>query len=370
MPHSAKKILIIDDAEFILDSTAVLLEFEGYEVITALNGEDGIKLAETEKPDLIICDVSMPGLNGYDVITHLKNNKETETIPFVFLTAFTEKAKMREGMAKGADDYLTKPFEKSDLLNVVETQLKKSKNLEKHVQEKVEEIGKKLNYALPHEFRTVLTQLSGIAQVLDGTAEMLSAEEIKEIASDMKYSIDRITRITENFLHYTQLENFKNSPSTIAQLRKEVIEEPMAIASDIAYDVAQRFERYEDCVINNIVTDISIAVGSELFTKLIYEVLDNAFKFSEKGSKVTMDSALEADKLKIDISDFGCGMSIEQVKSIGAYSQFQREKFEQQGVGIGLEIAKSIANLHNGSLKIISEVDSETKVTIMLPLVK
>ncbi len=370
MPNSAKKILIIDDAEFILDSTAVLLEFEGYEVITASNGEDGIKLVETEKPDLIICDISMPGLTGYDVITHVKNNKETETIPFVFLTAFTEKAKMREGMAKGADDYLTKPFEKSDLLGVVETQLKKSKKIEKHVQEKVEEIGKKLNYALPHEFRTVLTQLSGVAQILDGSADLLSAEEIKEIANDMKYSINRIARITENFLHYTQLENFKNSPSTIMQLRSEVTEEPMAIVSDVAYDVAQRYERYEDCVLNNIVTDISIGIGGELFTKLIDEILDNAFKFSEKGSKVIVDAALEEDNFKVDISDFGRGMSIEQVKSIGAYSQFQRDKFEQQGVGIGLEIAKSISNLHGGSLKIISEVDSGTKVTIMLPLVK
>ena len=118
----AKKILLIDDSEFILESTSTLLMFEGYDVITANGGQEGIDLAKKELPDLIICDVSMPGLSGYDVVTAIRAEATTMTIPFIFLTAFTEKTKMREGMEKGADDYLTKPFTKKELIAAIDSQ--------------------------------------------------------------------------------------------------------------------------------------------------------------------------------------------------------------------------------------------------------
>ena len=190
-----KKILLIDDAEFILESTSVLLEFEGYDVITASDGTKGIELAMNEKPDLIICDVSMPGLSGYDVITHLRNNKETATIPFIFLTALTEKTKVREGMQKGADDYLTKPFGKEELIGTINAQLKKIANVETHVRHKVEEVGRKLNYALPHEFRTVLSQIMGSVQILSGQIDELTKEGRIRINKALSYTDSRGNKI-------------------------------------------------------------------------------------------------------------------------------------------------------------------------------
>lgn len=362
------KILLIDDTDFILDSTSVLLEFEGYEVITALDGTKGIELAINNKPDLIICDISMPGLSGYDVLARLRSNKETATIPFVFLTALTEKSKVREGMQKGADDYLTKPFGKEELLGTINAQLKKFKNLETHVRDKVEEVGRKLNYALPHEFRTVMTHLLGSVQILHNQTDDLSKDDIKELTADMNVAVKRLSRITENFLRYTQLENFKNSPQTILALRNERTVEPMAIALDVLDNIAQKYERLVDRDFKNPISDITIAIGAELFTKLIDELVDNAFKFSSVGEKVTIKSSVETNRLKIEISDFGRGMTAEQINKAGAYTQFQREHFEQQGVGIGLEIAKSIVSLHDGTLEIISEAGRGTTIIITLPL--
>ena len=117
-----KKILLIDDSQFILESTSTLLMFEGYDVITASGGQEGINLARQEIPDLIICDVSMPGMSGYEVVEIIRADEITATIPFIFLTAFTEKQKMREGMEKGADDYLTKPFTKKELIAAIDSQ--------------------------------------------------------------------------------------------------------------------------------------------------------------------------------------------------------------------------------------------------------
>ncbi|HEU5289040.1 MAG TPA: response regulator, partial [Cyclobacteriaceae bacterium] len=111
------KIVLIEDNPEIRDNTQELLEIAGYQVLAAQNGKEGVTLTQKEKPDLIICDVMMPELDGYGVLHILNKDEKTAGIPFIFLTAKTEKADVRKGMDLGADDYLTKPFERTDLLN-------------------------------------------------------------------------------------------------------------------------------------------------------------------------------------------------------------------------------------------------------------
>lgn len=120
-----KKILLIEDNPEIRENTGEILSLANYEVLTAENGKVGVELAQREKPDLIVCDIMMPELDGYGVLHILSKNTETSGIPFIFLTAKTEKADLRKGMNLGADDYLTKPFDDTELLNAIETRLRK-----------------------------------------------------------------------------------------------------------------------------------------------------------------------------------------------------------------------------------------------------
>jgi len=121
-----KKILFIEDSDDIRNNTAEILELANYEVLTAGNGKEGVEIALKEKPDLVICDIMMPVLDGYGVLHALQKNNETMNTPFIFLTAKTEKSDLRKGMEAGADDYITKPFSGTDLLNAVERRLKKA----------------------------------------------------------------------------------------------------------------------------------------------------------------------------------------------------------------------------------------------------
>jgi len=121
-----KKILLIEDNLEVRENTEEILTLANYEVLTAANGKIGVELAQQEKPDLIICDIMMPELDGYGVLHILSKKDETARIPFIFLTAKTEKTDIRKGMTMGADDYLTKPFDDTDLLNAIETRLRKS----------------------------------------------------------------------------------------------------------------------------------------------------------------------------------------------------------------------------------------------------
>jgi DNA-binding NarL/FixJ family response regulator len=121
-----KKILVIEDEPEMRRNLATILRLEKFEPVSAENGKIGVELAKKEKPDLILCDVMMPGLDGYGVIAALRANSETVTIPFIFLTAKGEKPDIRAGMNLGADDYLTKPVAKADLLAAIRSRLERA----------------------------------------------------------------------------------------------------------------------------------------------------------------------------------------------------------------------------------------------------
>jgi CRP-like cAMP-binding protein/FixJ family two-component response regulator len=120
-----KKILIIEDNLEVRENTMEILTLANYNVISAESGKIGVEVAQQERPDLIICDIMMPELDGYGVLHILSKNEETAGIPFIFLSAKSEKSDVRKGMDLGADDYLTKPFDDTDLLNAIEARLKK-----------------------------------------------------------------------------------------------------------------------------------------------------------------------------------------------------------------------------------------------------
>jgi len=137
-----KTILIIEDNNDIRESTAEILELSGFKVLQAEHGKIGVDLAIQHKPDLVLCDVMMPELDGYGVLYMLNKYPDTATIPFIFLTAKAERVDFRKGMEMGADDYLTKPFDDMELLNAIETRLNKKKKLEAYYSRSLDSLEK------------------------------------------------------------------------------------------------------------------------------------------------------------------------------------------------------------------------------------
>lgn len=373
-----KKILVIDDADFILESTSTLLKFEGYEVFTAQDGEEGVRLAFEHKPDLILCDISMPKLDGYGVLKEIKEDKYLSTIPFLFLTAFAEKANIRTGMAKGADDYIIKPFTKDDLITAIETQKKKYNIIEQRVQKQVNQVGKNITYAMPHEFRTALNEVIGSARFLITGAGTISDEEIRETAEDIVYSANRLLKITENFLIYVSIESFVSSHERKKLLRECLTEEPRGILKDLANVTSYRYNRPNDLVMDikdsydeeDIDQKVPIEISSESFSKLIGELLDNAFRFSQTGDKVYVAYTKNDDFFEVTIKDEGRGMSAEQIREVSALTQFDRALYEQQGVGLGLIVAKRIVEVHDGVFEIHGSENQGVHIRFTLPLHK
>jgi CRP/FNR family cyclic AMP-dependent transcriptional regulator len=140
-----KKVLIIDDNESIRDNTAEILELANYSVLKAENGKTGVALAISSKPDLIVCDIMMPELDGYGVLNILQHNPELKNIPFIFLTAKAENSEFRRGMGLGADDYITKPFSGTDLLNSVQSRLRKAEVINNQISSGIEGVNELLH---------------------------------------------------------------------------------------------------------------------------------------------------------------------------------------------------------------------------------
>src|SRR5829696_2138393 len=127
-----KRVLVIDDNTDLRENTAEILDLAGFKTFTAENGKRGVEVATREKPDVIVCDIMMPELDGYGVLHLLRKNPDTQNIPFIFLTAKTERSDFRKGMEMGADDYVTKPFEDIELLNAIEVRIKKLEVLQQN----------------------------------------------------------------------------------------------------------------------------------------------------------------------------------------------------------------------------------------------
>ena len=142
-----KKLLLIEDNFEVRENTAEILELAGYEVATAENGKEGVRAANQDHPDLIICDIMMPELDGYGVLHLLSRNMKTAGIPFIFLTAKADKADLRRGMNLGADDYITKPFDEAELLDVIEMRIKKHSTIHQEIERDSEGISRFINEA-------------------------------------------------------------------------------------------------------------------------------------------------------------------------------------------------------------------------------
>ncbi len=361
-----KKILVIEDDKLILTIITDILEAEDFVVIGAKNGRVGIEKAQQEIPDLIICDVMMPELDGYGVLKSLRGNLVTEAIPFIFLTAKSTKADLREGMELGADDYLTKPFTRDELMKAINTRLDKQRVIERRTQEKLDDLRSSITLSLPHELRTPLNGIIGYSQLIIEDFKDLEEDEIFTMLENINFSAHRLYRLIQNFLLYTDLELLSRDTDRLQLFKTGTISNPKSIIREVAIEKAKKINRLKDLDITS--ENANLKISEPNFRKIIDELLDNAFKFSLPETKVQVIGRLVNNIFAVDFIDRGTGMSINEIANVGAYKQFNRRIYEQQGSGLGLVIAKRMTELHNGKLIIQSIPEEQTTVTIFLPI--
>jgi two-component system, sensor histidine kinase and response regulator len=354
-------ILIIEDERSMREALVMMLNQHAFVVHQAENGSQGIELAHRVKPDLILCDVMMPGMDGYEVLKSLRQHSSTQTIPLIFLTAQTDRAKMRQGMDLGADDYLTKPCSELELLRAIICRL----DLRAANQRRLAELRSCITLSLPHEMRTPLNGILGFAELLREHPLAMDPQEVQEIAGEIYHAADRLSQMIQKFLYYAELELMRQDSDQLEWLITCQTQAPQELLWDIAQALAHQTNRQADLEIQ--LDPISVQMGEREFSMLLREVIENAFKFSKPGQPVVIQASPTPTYWQIEITNKGRGMSPEQISQLGAYMQFDRRFYEQQGVGLGLAIAQRILQLHQGYWQIQSQPDHITQVQLYIP---
>jgi two-component system sensor histidine kinase/response regulator len=361
-----KKILVIEDSPEVREIIGETLRLKGFEVFTAADGLSGIDLARSHLPDLIICDIRMPNMDGYDTLAALREDAATAVIPFIFLTGAADRTHVRRGMELGADDYLTKPFTADELMAAVSARLEKHEEIHRQSERKLDELRGNLTMALPHELRTPLNGILGLSSLLVEEGETMGRPQILETARYINDSALRLHRLIENFLVYSQIELLSTDPNRGSVLRPDTGLPVGELLISLAQQNAQQAQREKDLVLR--IEPADVPITEEHLKKIVEELVGNAFKFSEPGTPVVVATSQEGGQFVLMITDRGRGMTPEQIANVGAHMQFERKFYEQQGAGLGLIIAKRLTELLGGQFRIESTPGQQTTVRVAFSL--
>ncbi len=177
-------VLVVEDDAAVLRNVRKLLTLEGYEVLAAAGGREGLEIASREPPDIIVCDIMMPGIDGIEVARRLRGNTRTATIPIIFLTARTDRDSQRAGMNLGAEDYLTKPFTADELLSSIQTRLDRQKLLRDQIEEMARNAQERYAF-VPHSAAVPLSRILALSEMLLAGFPEGSAGSLATIASEI-----------------------------------------------------------------------------------------------------------------------------------------------------------------------------------------
>lgn len=347
------KILIVDDAIDTVELLRKRFRSEGYDTAEAYNGEEGLMKVTEYNPDLIILDVMMPKIDGYEVCQRLKSDDNTKFIPILMLTAKGEVEHKVKGLNIGADDYLAKPFDYKELSARIRSLLSIKATHEKKVEEEKSGALEQMMDQVAHEIRNPLTAIGGFARKVYG--------RLPEGDPNKKYMhmiIEDVAVLESMIKQLIELKSMSIS-----------IKEPTNM-NDIIKDSLKLFE--QECIQKaiHVETDLKddlpmIIADKKLLKRAFCNLIKNSIEAMEIGKKILkITSRMSGDNLEIQFSDTGIGISKDKIKNI--FDPLVTSKI--YGPGLGLTFALKIIQDHKGTISVESEQDKGTTFTIIFPV--
>ena len=411
-PHS-NVILAIDDVETNIHVLTRTLKSEGYEILAALTGEKGISIAERRKPDLILLDVAMPVMNGFEVCTKLKANPITKDIPIIFVTADADADAIAAAYSAGGVDYVVKPFHKDELVARIRTHLRlqaaqtqlalHNENLEQKIIERTAELQttiqqlheeirkreiiqnerdksieiiKKFNKQqsdfvtlISHEFRTPLTIVHtsfDIIRLIAQSHGISSDTRFLKGLSGIEKGLNDIQKITDSVDRLNQVQSIISSNTLV----------PVPIVQHVEMIINHFRERYSESSITLRTHDcdntIQVMTHIRLLEIMLTELFDNAIKYSLPPQSVSVTMTMHKNEVIMTITDNGYGIpqtTLETLFKVFQRGQNEMELGSKRGLGIGLGLVKMCNDAMNGYIEVQSNIGKGTSFIISLPIV-
>jgi signal transduction histidine kinase len=387
-------VLIVDDTIYNIQLLSLMLIRQGYKVYQATSGLEALDKVNEQLPDIILLDIRMPDINGYEVCTRLKSNPITKDIPIIFISSIEEPSEKVEAFSVGGVDYISKPFQLIEVLARIETHLRLC-SLQKKLQEQNEQLqlsaevlSRSLKHerelsqmktdfisVVSHEFRTPLTTIQSASELLEyyeWTKEE-KVEQLHQIQSEVKH----MTALMEDVLFLSRSNTNKAKLSLtkfdllsfISQLLRQMqrtFAQEYTLNSSIY--ISSSNTSIENLHFQNDLPTLIVKMDEKLLRQILTNLLTNAIKYSPQNKIVDFQLTVEQDQVVFVISDHGIGIPDEDLEHL--FGAFHRGKNVGilPGTGLGLSIVKNCIDIHDGSISVESQLDIGTKFTVVLPI--
>ena len=365
-------VLVVDDDDILRAGICDLLDLEGYHVTAAHDGKHALQLLEQmpHPPAIIVSDIRMPRLDGYSFLEAVRARPEWLSIPFIFLSAKGDKKDVRVGRLRGADDYITKPFDFQDLLVAIQSSLNRAQELSSLQEQRLDTLKQRILHIINHEFRTPLTYIVAYADLMAKNESFQHHAELSEYVNGIIEGSERLSRLVEKFLMLAELES--GLGKKIYERRRQPIynlTQHIAASIDAVRESAERQNVSLALEVSNHVPPIM--ADMEYLHMAIRELLDNAIKFTppEHGGVVTVTVETGDQFVTVGVSDEGMGISEEEQEHLfDMFYQVDRERREIAGTGSGLPIVRHVAEVHGGQIRLDSNKNSGSHFRLRLPI--
>ena len=366
------KILIIEDDAAMREETLRWLTLEAHDVLSAENGVSGVKHAFAYQPNLIICSISLPQLDGYSVLAEIRANPATVDIPFIFLTTTDDYQERRERATFETDSYIAKPFTPPQLLEAVQSRLKKKAAQEQAQQHQINQLTEalaqeheqrllkvKLVAMFAHDFRNPLTSILSSNSLLHDFGDLMDASRRTVHKNRIDASVWRLLQMLDEMVLISQLEStkpeLKLEPLNVGQFFQRIAEEFQAIHEDYHILFESRFSQI-------------IMIDPRLLQQIAANLISNAIKYSPEGNEVHITLDKDNEQFLLVVQDHGIG--IPAADQIHLFEAFQRGSnvADVVGTGLGLAIVKQAVELHRGSIQFDSKIGVGTTITVIIPI--
>lgn len=363
--NGENKILIVDDIPKNIQILGNILKNKSYHISYAQSGKEALSLIDVNDFDLILLDIMMPGMDGYEVCRQLKKDEKTSDIPIIFLTAKADKESVVNGFRSGAEDYLTKPFNADELLARVDTHLAlknqkaQLRQMNKTLEDKVAERTQQLEEAnsqlrsleraksdflsiISHELRTPLNGIQGLIELLEDESQ---TNEQSEYLDYLKEASDRLVKFSEIAILVTslKLEKYKlsYSPQRVSYLIDNILEKFRQVADEKNVSIHTSISP----------EDIKISLDFDLVRSSLEGLLDNALKFSPENGCVDICAYLEDQRPVLEFRDEGPGFSEEVLAKMFHYFN-SNDVMNSEGLGLSVAAVKLVMDAHGGKIDI------------------
>ncbi len=364
------KILVVDDVVSNVLLLKILLTNEGFQIITANNGEECIETAKTEKPDLILLDVMMPGISGFDTAVILKKEAETQEIPIIFLTALNNPSELVHGFQVGANDFLTKPFNKEELVMRVmhQVQLVAAKRIIVRQNEELKRTisnRDKMYSVIAHDLRS---PMASIRMVLNLVVSAISPDvigpEMFELLDKANKESEETHDLLDNLLKWTKSQTGRINVVYQDFDINEVIPGVVEIFSMIAFTKKITLEYKPNC------DKLVVRADNDMLKTVVRNFLSNAVKFSPENSTIEIITGIEGEFAKISIRDHGVGIAPERLGELFHKGETTYGTSGEEGSGLGLQLCADFARKNGGDVAVESVLGEGSTFSVLVPLKK